>query len=142
VLGKSVLAELAVGAVVLAFASVLVAEPPARASYVKPVDTTVALRSGDQVQITVTPARAGPNGISISVLDRAGRPRSAQSVEAFARLPGSQYDRLPVPLVSTGSGNFIGSAVSLPVAGRWELNLTVRLARFEAYTAVAPVTVR
>jgi hypothetical protein len=94
------------------------------------------------VRVTVTPARAGPNEIAISVLDKAGRPRSAQSVEAFARLPDSQYDRLPVPLASTGSGNFVGSAVSLPVVGRWELNLTVRLTRFEAYTSVVPVTVR
>jgi copper transport protein len=142
VLRKSVLAELAVGAVVLGFASVLVAEPPARASYVKPVNTTVPLAVGSQVQVTVTPAKAGPNEIDVYVLDRAGRTRSAESVAAFARLPGTQYDRLPVSLVSTGTGHYAGSAVSLPAAGRWELNLTVRLGQFEAYTAVAPVTVR
>src|SRR5262249_53338535 len=141
-LRKSVLAELAIAAVVLAFTAVLVAEPPARASYVKPVNTTVALTAGSQVQVTVTPAKAGPNEIHVYVLDQAGRTRGAESVAAFVRLPGSQYDRLPVSLVRAGTGHYTASGVSLPVAGRWELSLTVRLARFEAYTAVVPVAVR
>jgi copper transport protein len=141
-LRKSVLAELAVAAVVLGFTAVLVAEPPARASYARPVNTTVALAAGSQVQVTVTPAKAGPNEIHVYVLDQAGRTRGTESVAAFARLPGSQYDRLPVALARTGTGHYTGSAVSLPVAGRWELDLTVRLGRFEAYTAVVPVTVR
>jgi copper transport protein len=142
VLRKSVGAELAVAAVVLAFTAVLVAEPPARATYVKPSNATVTLTGGDRVQVSVTPAKAGPNSIELTVLDPSGKARDAQAVDAFARLPGTQYDRLPVALVKAGPGHYLASAVALPAAGKWELNLTVRLSQFDAYTAVAPVTVR
>jgi len=142
VLRKSVLAELGIAAVVLAFTAVLVAEPPARATYVKPADTAVTLASGDRVQVTVTPAKAGPNRIDLYVLDRDRRTRDVRAAEAFARLPGGQYDRLPVPLVKAGPGHYTASAASLPTAGRWEINLSVRLSQFDAYTAVAQVTIR
>jgi len=142
VLRKSVVAELCVAAIVLGFTAVLVAEPPARASYSRPASTTVALTSGDRVQVTVTPATAGRNEVHVYVLGTDGRPRDAVSFEAFARLPGTQYDRLPVALVKAGPGHWVGSAVSLPVAGHWQLEMNVRLAEFDAYAATATVEVR
>ena len=141
-LRKSVLAELGIAAVVLAFTAVLVAEPPGRAAYVKPAESTVTLTSGDRVQVTVTPAKSGPNTLDLYVLDRSGRAREVQSAEAFARLPGTEYDRLPVTLAKTGPGHYTAIAVSLPAAGRWELNLSVRLSQFDAYTATAQVNIR
>lgn len=137
-LRKSVGAELVLATVVLGFTAVLVAEPPARASFSRPADTTVALPSGDRVRVTVTPARAGPNEVELDVLGSGGQPRGAVSVDASARLPGTEYDRLPVSLVRLGPGHYAASAVVLPAVGHWQLELTVRLTEFDSYAVDAP----
>jgi copper transport protein len=141
VLRRSVLAELAVAAVVLAFTAVLVSEPPGRSSYVAPSTGTATLANNDKVQVTVTPAVAGPNTLRIAVLNPSGAAVDVQTAAAYARLPGSQYDRLPVSLVKTGTGQYTATAVALPASGHWEINLSIRVSQFDAYTAVASVTV-
>jgi copper transport protein len=141
VLRRSVLAELAVAAVILAFTAVLVSEPPGRATYISPSTSSVTLANKDRVEVTATPAKAGPNTVSLRVLNPGGAPLEVQTAEAYARLPDSQYDRLPVPLSKTGTGTYSASGVSLPASGKWEINLSVRLSQFDAYTAVVTVTV-
>jgi copper transport protein len=141
VLRRSVLAELAIAAVILGFTAVLVSEPPGRATYVAPTNSSVTLANNDRVEITVTPATPGPNTVQVSVLSPSGAAVEVQSAQAYARLPGSQYDRLPVPLTATGTGRYTASGVSLPASGKWELNLSIRVSQFDAYTAVAPITV-
>jgi copper transport protein len=141
VLRRSVLAELVVAAVVLGFTAVLVSEPPGRSTYVAPSSGSVALANKDRAEITVTPALAGPNTLELTVLNPSGAAVEVQGAEAYARLPGSQYDRLPVSLVKAGTGRYTATAVSLPASGRWEINLSIRVSQFDAYTAVVPVTV-
>jgi copper transport protein len=140
-LRKSVVAEFALAATVLAFTAVLVAEPPARASFSRPADTSLTLPGGDRVQLSVTPAKAGPNEVHLDVLSPAGQPRDPVSVDAFARLPGTGYDRLPVSLAKLGPGHYVATGVALPAAGRWQLALTVRLSEFDAYVVAAPIEV-
>jgi copper transport protein len=141
VLRRSVLAELLVAAVVLGFTAVLVSEPPGRSSYVAPSSGSTTLANKDKVEVTVTPAVAGPNTLRLRVLSPGGAAVEVQAAQAYARLPNSQYDRLPVELTRTGTGQYTATAVALPASGHWEINVSIRISQFDAYTSVVPITV-
>jgi Putative copper export protein len=67
-LRTSVGIELVLGIVVLAVAAVLVSQAPARNTYIKPVDKTVALASGGTAEVELTPAKVGQNTLTVKVL--------------------------------------------------------------------------
>ena len=95
-LRTSVGIELALGIVVLAVAAVLVSQAPARNTYVKPVDKTVALASGGTAEVELTPAKVGQNTLTVKVLDKSGKPVDARAVTATEALPSDQYGPLDV----------------------------------------------
>ncbi|MBI1758183.1 MAG: hypothetical protein HYR62_03015 [Actinobacteria bacterium] len=141
-LRRSVLTELVVAATVLGVTAVLVNAAPARSTVIRAADSTIALSGGNQLRVAVTPARPGANTVRFSVLAPHGEPVDTRSVTAFAELPGSRYDRLPVTLSRLGPGDYQAVRVALPVAGAWHLIVTVRLSEFDAYTVHASVTLR
>jgi len=141
-LRASVGLEVAVAAVVLALTAVLVSTAPARATYVRPYRTTIQLAGGDTAQISVSPARTGPNTVQASLRDRQGRPLEAREVGLSVALPAAQLGPLPVTLVRAGPGSYRAAGVTLPSPARWRLTLRVRTSEFDATVAEADVLVR
>ena len=130
-LRTSVGIELALGVVVLAVAAVLVSQAPARNTYVKPVDKTVALASGGTAEVELTPAKVGQNTLTVKVFDRSGKQVDARAVTATEALPSDQYGPLNVQMQKTGTGQYSSSSVALTKTGDWELVIRVQMSEFD-----------
>ncbi len=130
-LRTSVGIELALGVVVLAVAAVLVSQAPARNTYVKPVDKTVALASGGTAEVELTPAKVGQNTLTVKVFDRSGKQVDARAVTATEALPSDQYGPLNVQMQKTGTGQYSSSSVALTKTGNWELVIRVQMSEFD-----------
>jgi copper transport protein len=131
---RSVFAELAIGVVVLAVTSVLVAEPPGKAALAadraSARSAQVALGGGRTATVTLDPGRHGPVTVTV-VLSPGPKPRE---LGATAALPEKQLGPIPIPLRPSG-GEYSASGVVLPYAGRWTITLTVRMSEFDSVVA-------
>jgi copper transport protein len=130
-LRTSVGIELSLGVVVLAVAAVLVSQAPARNTYVKAIDKTVALASGGTAEVGLTPARVGQNTLTVKVFDNSGKQVDARAVTATEALPSDQYGPLAVQMQKTGTGQYSSSSVSLTKTGNWELVIRVQMSEFD-----------
>ena len=130
-LRASVGVELALGVAVLAVAAVLVSQAPARTTYVKPVDKTVALASGGTAEVELTPAKVGQNTLTVTVFDQGGKQVDARAVTATEALPSDQYGPLDVAMQKTGTGQYSSSSVALTKTGNWELVVRVQMSEFD-----------
>ncbi len=138
---RSVLAELALAAVVLSVTGVLVAQPPGRsavaAAPVAPVSATATLAAGRTVTVTVAPARHGIVVVDVA-LRGGGRP---EKISVTASLPAAQLGPLPVPLTATGPLSYRADGLLLPVAGRWTFTIDVQTLEFDAITTTAQIDI-
>jgi len=134
--------EVGIAAAVLALTAVLVAQAPARATYVAPYGTTLRLASGGSTQLTLTPARQGANTVHLYVFDSAGRQADPREVTLSIALPAAQIGPLPVTLVKAGPGHYLSTAVSFPKTGTWQLVVRVRASEFDSSVASTDVAIR
>ncbi|MCF6746134.1 copper resistance protein CopC [Blastococcus sp. KM273128] len=138
---RSVLGEVAIGAVVLALSAVLVGTPPARSQVAEPVDVTLPLQGEDgssaagSVQITVDPAATGPNTLMVYVFDEAGQLTEPQGIRVTLTEAAQEIGPLEVDLVPSGPGHYVGDELSIPTSGEWTVTVSVRLDEFTAATA-------
>jgi copper transport protein len=145
-LRRSVLVEFAVAAVVLALSAVLVGTPPARSAVAQPVDTVVPLQgsggSSGSVQVSVDPARPGPNTMHLYLFDDAGRLTQPAAITVTLTEPAQDIGPLEIDLLPAGPGHYVAEAMDIPGAGTWTLSITVRLDEFTAATASTEFPVR
>ena len=145
-LRRSVLVEVAVGAVVLALSAVLVGTPPGRAEVDRPVDVLLPLQGSagpsGTAQISVTPARAGANTLHVYLFDDSGRPTQPATISVTLTEPAQDVGPLDVDLEPAGPGHYVGDGMTIPGAGTWTLAVSVRLDEFTATTASTAVPVR
>ena len=115
-LRRTVLAEAVLGVVVLGVTAGLVNAAPARVSYSKPIDVTVAGVDGGKVQVRVEPAKQGQNVADIYLVSATGgcssRPRSRRGCAAATTSP------LPVELTAAEPGHYVATAMTVPDTGR------------------------
>jgi copper transport protein len=145
-LRRSVLVEVAVAAVVLALSAVLVGTPPARSAVAQPVDVLLPLQgsggSSGSVQISVDPARPGPNTLHVYLFDDAGRLTQPAGITVSLSEPSQEIGPLDVRLEPAGPGHYVGDGMTIPGAGTWTLAVSVRLDEFTATTARTDFPVR
>ncbi len=142
----SVAAETMIVLVVLAVTAVLVNTATARETFAPPVSAAVAFNTGSpggrgDVSITVTPAVLGPNRIRVSVTNSAGRPYSPRQIGVALLLPARHLGPLPVALKQDGAGRYASGSVAVPIAGQWQLQITIRSDAFDETTVAVPVTI-
>lgn len=134
----------AVGIVVaLALTGVLVNVTPAADAF-RPGQVTRTAELGDgSVDITVDPAVPGRNDVHIYVFDETGALDDAYT-EASVQLslPADDVGPLDREPVSAGPGHFLLVGTDLPLAGEWELTLTVKPDRFSEESATVSFPVR
>lgn len=145
-LRRSVLLEAAVAAVVLALTAVLVGTPPARSAIAEPVDAVLQLQGSagpeGSVQISVDPARPGPNTLHVYLFDDTGRLTQPAGIRVTLTEDQQGIGPLEVDLEPAGPGHYIGNGVSIPGAGTWTLAVSVRIDEFTATTASTDFPVR
>ncbi|MGY2004310.1 copper resistance CopC/CopD family protein [Blastococcus sp. SYSU DS1024] len=146
-LRRSLLVEAVLAAVVLALSAVLVATPPARTALAQPVEVVLPLQSGSgatsgSVQVTVEPARPGPNTLHLYLFDDDGRLTQPTEIRVTLTERSQEIGPLDVALQPAGPGHFVGDGMAIPGAGTWTLTATVRLDEFTALTAATDFPVR
>jgi copper transport protein len=145
-LRRSVLVEVAVAAVVLALSAVLVGTPPARSEIDRPVDVLLPLQGSagpsGSVQVSVAPARAGENTLHVYLFDDTGRLTQPATIAVTLTEPSQEIGPLDVDLEPAGPGHVVGDGMTIPGAGTWTLEVSVRLDEFTATTASTEFAVR
>ncbi len=140
-LTRTLLVEVAIGALVLAATAVLVSQPPGKvalaAERAEPRHATVQVNAATQASVDVTPGVHGDVRIAV----RLAGGSAPTGITATASLPAQKLGPIPVPLQPAGPGSYTSSDVLLPVAGTWELTLTVQTSEFDSTVAIARVKV-
>jgi copper transport protein len=122
-LTRSLRAETAVAALVLALTAALVHQVPARATVTEDAsaEATVTTEHGT-LQASVVPARAGANDVHLWFLDLDGGPLDVDAVQVTAAPPDVPGRRLTVVPVSPSHVTAPGA--SLPAPGTWTVDVT------------------
>jgi copper transport protein len=145
-LRRSLLVEAGVGACILALSAVLVGTPPARAAVAQPVDVVLPLQGSagpeGSVQISVDPARPGPNTVHIYLFDDAARLTQPADIRVTLAERQQGIGPLDVDLEPAGPGHYVADGLNIPGAGTWTLAVSVRLGEFTATTASTDFPVR
>jgi copper transport protein len=136
-------AELALVVAIVGVTSVLVDEPPARASVAPrgPYATTVSL-GGLEANVDVDPAQTGLNRIQLDLSDRSGRPADVAELELSASLPSENVGPLRYPAHPLAPGHYAVHGAQLTLDGDWQLRIEARRGEFEALTATVSIPIR
>jgi copper transport protein len=130
-------------AAVVAVAAVLVAVTPARTE-AEPgvVERIVQLGDAGSIQLTVAPARTGPNQVHLYLFDPDGRPAEiAERVTVVLTLPAAQLGPITREAVRAGPAHLQLDTDDLAVAGSWTVELRARVDRFTEVTGTAEVPI-
>ena len=119
-------------AVVVALTSVLVVVTPGRSASVGGVvEEIVDLGDVGTVQVTVSPATAGPNQIHLYTFDVDGRPAEiAESITLDLSLPSADLGPITREATRAGPAHFQLDGSDLAVGGTWTIDLHARVDRF------------
>jgi copper transport protein len=125
-----------------ATAALIVYTPPIDAS-TGPVSINASLGPA-VLEMTVEPARAGPNTIHLYLIDARSGVQFTRTKELTlsARLPGKGIGPLPLHPLVAGPGHYIASGAVLSPPGTWTLELTDRVSEFQEYTKTVTVPIR
>jgi copper transport protein len=146
------LVETAVALVVLGLTAVLVNTEPSRttlaAAATQPpmTDRTVFYDTGGSsgtgtLDVRITPARTGPNVVNITVRGARGAPIDLPQLDAKLSLPDQHIGPLTLTVTREGPGRYQADG-QIPIAGTWQLALTVRTSDIDETTVRLPITIR
>ncbi|KUL26598.1 copper resistance CopC/CopD family protein [Streptomyces regalis] len=154
-LRRSVLAEVTVGAVVLAVTTILTNTLPGRAeaeaaagapavigASVTNVPFDVGTPGGrGKVQITLDPGRVGDNSVEALVYGPDGGVSIVPELRISFTHPAKDIGPLDAELTDKG-GYWGNSFLNLPIAGTWEMKVTVRTSEVDQVSETRSVVVR
>jgi copper transport protein len=141
-LGKSVVAEMVLGAVILAVTATLVATPPAKVAYRPTLQRE--LKAGPvTIDLSAVPT-AGTRTLTVraDTLTATGQPLDVPELRIRASLPSRSIAPLDIALQPDGTGHFLTSGVRLPLEGVWHLQIYVRTTDVDSYTAQTRFDIR
>ncbi|PLW72564.1 hypothetical protein C0036_11950, partial [Streptomyces sp. DJ] len=160
-LRRSVLAEVAVAAAVLAVTTLLTGTQPGRAEAEStasaadastaladfPVTTTVVhdlcgpTGSGTAL-VGLDPGRAGGNRLGVSLKDLNGRPMDVEELKISFTLPSKDVGPLTADVRRVGLGYWTADRVQLPYAGEWEMDVTLRTSEIDQVTVMRKLRIQ
>ncbi|MFF4270689.1 copper resistance protein CopC [Streptomyces sp. NPDC001536] len=153
-LRRSVLAEVTIGVVVLVITTVLTGTVPGRAeaeAAESPAATGLPVASVSyvpfdiggargKVQITLDPGRVGRNSVEAVVLDAEGGFAIVPELRLSFTLPSQDIGPLDAKL--TDKGGYWGTGdLDLPIAGTWEMKVTVRVSEIDQVSVTKSVVI-
>jgi copper transport protein len=158
---RSVLLEVVFAVVVLVVTTLLTNAPPGRSVTAQsraagqvqqitsgPADLTLPFDTGGpganakgKVSIEVDPSRVGTNVLHAYVYDSSGKPVDEPELDVTLTLPAKSLGPLPVKLSKLDIGHWAASALQLPMAGSWQLSVSVRSDAIDETTVTATMNV-
>jgi len=94
----------------------------------------------DRVRVVAVPDGLRRVDLTLDVTDSSGHPTEPREVDASLTLPASKIGPLPITLTAVGQGHRTGR-VSVPIAGAWQLAVTVRTSAIDEATAYVDVPI-
>ena len=143
-LRRVVRVEVGVLTLVLLATAVLVNLQPAasEAGVTGAYSTYVGLGDSYEVNLVVDPNRAGHNEIHIYVLDDTGRIATDATDAGFAlTMPTKDIGPIERQGITAGPGHWVVIGNELSVPGRWIIEVSIGISRFEELSVSIPVTV-
>jgi copper transport protein len=146
-LRRALRAEVVFVAGILAATAILVGSPPPRAvagaAAAGPYSADVQI-GPQRMQVTIDPARLGPNEMHVYLLDaKSGAPfTGTKELRVDAALAAKQIGPLHQQVVPGGPGHFIVSGMHLAPGGTWRITITDRVSDFDEYAATLKVPVK
>jgi copper transport protein len=136
-------AELLIMATIVGVTAVLVTEPPAKAS-VKPPKffSSIAPIGNLEANLTVEPARTGPNLLHLYFFTQAGVPANTADATLSATLPSANLGPLRIRLQRIVPSHYTISGAVFPQPGDWQVTIEARRGQFESLTQTITVPIR
>lgn len=94
------------------------------------------------VDYTVSPGRAGANELHLYALTKAGQPQPVEEMTLKMSLPDKGIAAIPVPLENAGPGHYQSLSFTLPIKGRWRLDVTARTSEIDQEVFDGTVDIR
>ncbi|MGW4224028.1 copper resistance CopC/CopD family protein [Streptomyces bauhiniae] len=152
-LRRTVLAEAAVGVVVLVLTTLLTSTLPGRAAEeaataetgipaasVTTVPFTVGENGRGKVQITFDPGRVGPNSVQAVVYGANGALAAVPELRITMTLPAQRLGPLDTGITDRG-GYWGTNSFNLPIPGTWTMKVTVRVSDLDQVTVSRAIRV-
>ena len=148
-LQRLVSVELVFAAAVLAVTAVLVQTTPARNAAAdggvpeKPTSDRVSetlVSDLYELRVEINPIRVGPNKMRLTATAPNDKPLKVAEWKAAATLPGEDIPPIPVVVKPTTDDQATGE-ITLPTAGRWEFQFTLRISEIDQDTVRTEITV-
>jgi copper transport protein len=143
-LRRSVWAEVALGAAVLAVTALLVnAAPPADSATTSVGAQGVTLRDpAVVVDITATPGEAGLNDLHVYTFTPGGAPLDVDAVELTLAQPQKAIAPLDAPLRELAPNHFFSPGLDIPLTGPWKVVVTARLGPVDRVDLTGTLAIR
>ncbi|WP_262413242.1 copper resistance protein CopC [Actinacidiphila acidipaludis] len=114
---------------------------PGEVALTIPYDTGGPKGSGT-ASFSLSPGQAGvPNDIHLELTGAGNLPVAVPEVRLAFTLPARHLGPIQVPLAKLGAGHYVATKVQLPLAGTWQLSLTVRTSDIDEVTVTRNVKV-
>lgn len=93
-------------------------------------------------EIEIAPGRAGPVGVSITVMTGEFGPLDAKEITLVLSKPDAGIERLKRPARQAGDGTWRVDGLVIPVAGEWKVGLDILVSDFEMVKIAAQADIR
>jgi copper transport protein len=142
-LRRTLRAELLLGIAALAATGALAGYAPSIAESTGPYSTTADIGPA-RMEMTVDPARVGPNEMHVYLFDRSdGRQYDeTQELTVTAELPEKGIEKIELDATKAGPGHFVMSGAALGVAGDWTVEIAARVSEFDELRTEVQVPIR
>ncbi|MFI8341345.1 copper resistance CopC/CopD family protein [Streptomyces sp. NPDC085639] len=158
-LRRSVLAEAAIAVILLAVTTVLTSTEPGRAAEQetgrgssstavpdRAVKITLPFDTGGpngkgSVRLELDPGRVGANTLHLWSDSADGTPLDLPEIKVAFTLPAKDIGPLPLVPEQAAPGHWTASAVQLPLAGEWRIDVTVRTSDIDQTTVQKTVKI-
>jgi copper transport protein len=119
-------------------------------SYAPPIDAASgpfaasATIGPAELEMTVEPAKVGPNTVHLYLIDRTNGSQftATKELTASARLPAKGIGPLPLDPIAAGPGHYVFNSVVLSPGGSWDIVITDRVSEFQQFSRTISVPVR
>ena len=142
-LRRSLRAEILLLVGVLAATAALTTYAPADYAPTGPVSETASLGPAD-LQLTVDPARVGPNEMHVYLIDKQSGQQydKVKELNVSMTLPAKNLGPLKPDVRKAGPGHFVMNGALFGVAGDWDVKMSARVSEFDAYYADVKVGIK
>ena len=141
-LRRSLRAEILLIVGALGATAALTTYAPADYAPVGPVSKTASLGPAD-VQLTVDPARVGPNEMHVYLIDKQNGTQydKVKEMNVELLLPAEKLGPLKADVRKAGPGHYVMNGALFGVSGEWDVKMSARVSEFDAYYADVKVNI-